>query len=37
MRDLVLMLEKATDVYRSLFMWYMWRVEDVNLEAIEGT
>lgn len=22
--------------YRSLFMWYMWRIEDVNLEAIEG-
>jgi DNA-3-methyladenine glycosylase II len=23
--------------YRSLFMWYMWRIEDVNLEAIEGS
>ncbi|KAI9708087.1 MAG: 3-methyladenine DNA glycosylase [Bogoriella megaspora] len=22
--------------YRSLFMWYMWRIEDVNLDAIEG-
>ncbi|KAF2421502.1 DNA glycosylase [Tothia fuscella] len=23
--------------YRSLFMWYMWRIEDVNLEAIQGS
>ncbi|TLD22507.1 DNA-3-methyladenine glycosylase [Venturia nashicola] len=22
--------------YRSLFMWYMWRIEDVNLEAMES-
>ena len=22
--------------YRTLFMWYMWRVEDVNLDALEG-
>lgn len=21
--------------YRSLFMWYMWRVEDVNVETME--
>ncbi|KAL8914427.1 MAG: hypothetical protein Q9171_000932 [Xanthocarpia ochracea] len=23
--------------YRSLFMWYMWRVEDVNVAAIAGS
>jgi DNA-3-methyladenine glycosylase II len=22
--------------YRSLFMWYMWRVEDVDVSAVEG-
>ncbi|QDS76363.1 hypothetical protein FKW77_003174 [Venturia effusa] len=22
--------------YRSLFMWYMWRIEDVNLEAMKA-
>jgi len=22
--------------YRSLFMWYMWRMEDVNVEALAG-
>jgi DNA-3-methyladenine glycosylase II len=22
---------------RSLFMWYMWKIEDVNLEVIEGS
>ncbi|KAK0281158.1 3-methyladenine DNA glycosylase [Friedmanniomyces endolithicus] len=22
--------------YRSLYMWYMWRVEDVNVEAVGG-
>ncbi|KAF2461583.1 DNA glycosylase, partial [Lineolata rhizophorae] len=22
--------------YRSLFMWYMWRVEDVNLDALQA-
>ncbi|MCJ1400788.1 3-methyladenine DNA glycosylase [Xylographa trunciseda] len=22
--------------YRSLFMWYMWRIEDVNVEAIQN-
>ncbi len=21
--------------YRSLFMWYMWRVEDVNVDAMQ--
>ncbi|MCJ1419574.1 3-methyladenine DNA glycosylase [Xylographa parallela] len=23
--------------YRSLFMWYMWRIEDVNVEAIQNS
>jgi len=22
--------------YRSLFMWYMWRAEDVDVSAVEG-
>ena len=22
---------------RSLFMWYMWRIEDVNVDAIQST
>ncbi|KAK3074800.1 3-methyladenine DNA glycosylase [Teratosphaeriaceae sp. CCFEE 6253] len=33
------MLEMAEKYrpWRSVFMWYMWRVEDVDVEAIEGT
>ncbi|KAH7043863.1 DNA glycosylase [Macrophomina phaseolina] len=23
--------------YRSLFMWYMWRIEDVNIDALQGS
>ncbi|KAF2399168.1 DNA glycosylase [Trichodelitschia bisporula] len=23
--------------YRSLFMWYMWRIEDVKIDALQGT
>ncbi|KAK3659774.1 3-methyladenine DNA glycosylase [Elasticomyces elasticus] len=32
------MLERAEVFrpYRSLFMWYMWRVEDVDVEAVEN-
>lgn len=22
--------------YRSLFMWYMWRIEDVNVDAVQN-
>ncbi len=22
--------------FRSLFMWYMWRIEDVNVDAIQN-
>lgn len=22
--------------YRSLFMWYMWRIEDVDITAVQG-
>jgi DNA-3-methyladenine glycosylase II len=29
--------ELTNSTIRSLFMWYMWRIEDVNLEAIEGS
>lgn len=25
-----------TDVCRSLFMWYMWRVEDVAVDAMDN-
>jgi len=32
------MLETAEKFapYRSLFMWYMWRIEDVNVDAMQG-
>lgn len=22
--------------YRSVFMWYMWRVEDIDINVVEG-
>lgn len=33
------MLEKSAPFapYRSLYMWYMWRVEDVDVEVMEGS
>ncbi len=26
--------DRSFGEYRSLFMWYMWRIEDVNLDAL---
>ncbi|KAK5110759.1 hypothetical protein LTR62_005636 [Meristemomyces frigidus] len=34
-REMVEMAEKFRP-WRSLFMWYMWRIEDVDTEAVEG-
>ena len=35
--DIVLGLELVLTDLRSLFMWYMWRIEDVNVEAIQNS
>ncbi|GAB7351981.1 hypothetical protein MBLNU459_g2506t2 [Dothideomycetes sp. NU459] len=34
-KDMLELSEKFTP-YRSLFMWYMWRIEDVNVEAVQN-
>ena len=35
-RQRIQRLRRLMDQFRSLFMWYMWRIENVDVDAVEN-